>query len=288
MNNQSRFLISGLTRDSEKYIRSELKHINGLFSEFGHVSFHLIESDSNDDTLSVLESLRKEFTNLSFTSMGKLESQIPLRTERLRQCRNEYVKWIRANIESYDYVIIVDFDGMNNRLTKSGIRSSLDKESLWSGCFPNQLLGHYDLYALRCKDWVEEDFLPPLRKQIEEIRLRTNNHQFSRIRSFLQEDLIRRNTIYKKMRVLSPWGSLISVESAFGALAIYKPDCFLIADYGTIQTEYSECEHVFFHERLILKGKRLVINPRMINNWVNPYNLNKFFLVRILRYLRKG
>ena len=286
MNNQKRFLISGLTRDSEKYIESEIKHLNALFCEFGQVSFYLIESDSKDTTLSTLESIANELANVSFTAMGKLESRIPTRTERLRLCRNEYVKWIRANSEKFDYVVIVDFDGMNNQLTKKGIKSSLDRNFFWDACFPNQLLGYYDLYALRCKKWVEQDFLPPLRKQLEEIRLRKSHSRLRKICAFFQEDAIRRQAIYRNMRLLPPWGSLIEVDSAFGALAIYKPECFMIADYGKINSDYSECEHVVFHRSLILKGKKLVINPRMVNSWFNPYNLNKFRLVRILRYLR--
>jgi len=57
MNNQKRILISGLTRDSAKYIKSEIKHLNAIFCEFGQVSFHLIEFDSKAGTLSTLESL---------------------------------------------------------------------------------------------------------------------------------------------------------------------------------------------------------------------------------------
>ncbi len=287
MNKQKRILISGLTRDSEKYIKSEIKHLNEIFSEFGQVSFYLIESDSKDRTLSILESLADELANISFTAMGKLETLIPLRTERLRFCRNEYVKWIRDNIDKFDYVVIVDFDGMNNQLTKKGLKSSLDRDSFWDACFPNQLFGYYDLYALRCKNWIERDFLPPLRKQLQEIELSKSIPQFRRICTFLREDAIRRNAIYRNMKLLPPWGSLIEVDSAFGALAIYKPECFMIADYGEMNTHYSECEHVVFHRSLILMRKKLVINPRMINNWFNPYNLNKFRLVRFLRYLRK-
>ncbi len=278
--------MAGLTRDSAKYIRNEIKHLEKLFTEFGEVSFHLIESDSSDNTVGVLDLLHKEFARLTFKSMGNLEPQIPLRTERLRLCRNEYVSWVRANSQAFDYVVIVDFDGMNKNLTKSGIQSSLDKESLWSACFPNQLLGYYDLYALRCLGWIEQDFLPALRNQIEELDTKEITSPFRRLRRFLKSDSIRRKVVYENMRMLAPWSPLIAVESAFGALAIYKTECFMISDYGIIKSDYSECEHVFFHKKLVSNGQRLLINPRMINNWVNPYNLNKFFLVRIFRYLR--
>ncbi len=286
MTEKTRFLVAGLTRDSAKYIRAEIEHLNKLFSEFGEVSFHLIESDSSDNTVGVLDSLHKEFPGITFKSMGNLEPQIPLRTERLRLCRNEYVSWVRANSQAFDYVVVVDFDGMNKNLTKSGIQSSLDKKSQWNACFPNQLLGYYDLYALRSPEWIEEDFLPGLRNQIEELGKKEFKFPFRRLRLFLKSDSIRRKTVYKNMRMLAPWGSLIPVESAFGALAIYETKCLIISDYGVIQSEYSECEHVFFHKLLISNGQKLFINPRMINNWVNPYNLNKFFVVRVARNLR--
>ena len=119
MTKKPRFLVAGLTRDSAKYIRTEIKHLENLFTEFGEVSFHLIESDSSDNTVGVLDSLHNEFPSLTFKSMGNLEPQVPLRTERLRLCRNEYVSWVRGNSQAFDYVVVVDFDGMNKNLTKS-------------------------------------------------------------------------------------------------------------------------------------------------------------------------
>jgi hypothetical protein len=54
MPDQRSFLIVGLTRNSARYIKSEIIHLERIFIEFGEVSFHLVESDSNDETLETL------------------------------------------------------------------------------------------------------------------------------------------------------------------------------------------------------------------------------------------
>jgi len=282
------FLIVGLTRNSDNYIESEVRHLESLFREFGEVSFHLVESDSKDHTQDTLRAIAMSKPNFTFTSLGDLESSISTRTERLRVCRNEYVKRIRATTERIDFVVVIDFDGMNRKLSKSGLKSSINQEALWSACFPNQLFGYYDLYALRCENWVEGDFLPTLRNEIAKIEIPSSGSFLSILKRYLQEDRLRRTLVYRNMRILFPWSPLINVESAFGALGIYKKECFLLSDYGLTRSGYSECEHVHFHAELIAKGKHLVINPRMLNSWVNPYNLNKLFIVRLLRFLVKN
>ena len=283
MENKYHFLVVGLTRDSEYYLKNEIGHLNKIFSSFGEVSFHVVESDSRDQTVSELNSLMKGPINLSYQSLGNLETRMKIRTERLRFCRNAYVQWIREVDVKFDFIVVADFDRMNRKLSKSAVKSSLEKQSLWTACFPNQLFGYFDLYALRCNGWIEYDFLPKLRSDIAQLEARISFSIQSGIKRYFREDAIRRKLLYRNMKVLFPWRPLIQVESAFGALGIYKPSCFETSDYGLIQEDYSGCEHITFHRKLIATNAILVINPRMINSWVNPYNLNKLFLIRLGR-----
>lgn len=287
MENELNFLIVGLTRDSENYLRNEINHFYDIFSNFGEVSFHFVESDSRDQTVSLLNSLSENSINLTFQSLGHLETRIEIRTERLRYCRNAYVKWIREANINFDFIVVADFDRMNQRLSKTAVKSSLLKSSFWNACFPNQLFGYYDLYALRCQGWIERDFLPDLRAEISQLEPKIGHTFVSGIKRYFREDAIRRELLYRNMKVLPPWRPLIPVESAFGALGIYKQSCFETSDYGSIEDKQSECEHVIFHRKLIATGASLVINPRMINSWVNPYNLNKLFLTRLARKILK-
>lgn len=287
MENRYRILIVGLTRDSENYLNNEIHHFYDIFSSFGEVSFHFVESDSRDQTVSLLNSLTTGSIRLTFQSLGSLESRMKIRTERLRFCRNAYVKWIRESNLNFDFIVVADFDGMNRRLSKSAVESSLVKQSLWTACFANQLFGYFDLYALRCQGWIENDFLPKLRSEISKLEPAGETTLLAGIKRYFREDSIRRRMLYCNMKVLPPWAPLIPVESAFGALGIYKQSCFEVSDYGSIAEEYGECEHVIFHRKILETGGSLVINPRMINSWVNPYNLNKFFLTRLGRRLSK-
>jgi hypothetical protein len=104
--------------------------------------------------------------------------------------------------------------------------------------------------------------------------------------AFFHFDRMRRKVIYKRMKRLK--GDLIPVKSAFGGFGIYKPEIFEKINYTKSDSGYtSECEHLDLHYKCLQSGFRLVIDPKLINNHVNVYNLNKFIIVRFLREYRK-
>jgi hypothetical protein len=78
---------------------------------------------------------------------------------------------------------------------------------------------------------------------------------------------------------------LIPVDSAFGGIAIYRSWCFFASDYSE-RSFIGECEHVAFNLSLVGKGAKLYLSPRFVNSILNTYNLNKFFIIRVLRFLR--
>ena len=54
------------------------------------------------------------------------------------------------------------------------------------------------------------------------------------------------------------------VVSAFGGMALYKKECFRLADYNI---NIQDCEHVPFHQELFRLGKKLVINRDFIKKY---------------------
>ncbi len=284
------FLLVGTVSNVERNLISDLSRIEKAIGQLGGLEIFLVESDSTDATVAILEKLSIEKTGFSFKSFGFLKTQYPKRTERIRFCRNAYVDHIHTNLQQrkWDYVIVADLDGMNSAITKKRIKNSLKRDNDWDACFANQTLGYYDLYALRADDWVEKDCFDEL-KELQEGSVylkKYRNSYLDFLCAFLHFDRMRRKVIYKRMKRLK--GDLIPVKSAFGGFGIYKPEIFEKINYAKSDSgELSECEHLDLHYKCSQYGYRLVIDPKLINNHINVYNLNKFTFVRFLREYKK-
>ena len=87
------------------------------------------------------------------------------------------------------------------------------------------------------------------------------------------------------MKIIKNRNLFIKVDSAFGGLAIYKPMVFLNSIYSTDQATISE--HVYFHKTSDNANRSFYINPKLINNWFNSYNINKFYFIRFIREFMK-
>jgi hypothetical protein len=67
------------------------------------------------------------------------------------------------------------------------------------------------------------------------------------------------------MAQLNPQAEWIEVESAFGGLAIYRREALLEGRYNGVRDGEGICEHVPLHAELRAKGRRIFINPALIN-----------------------
>jgi hypothetical protein len=72
--------------------------------------------------------------------------------------------------------------------------------------------------------------------------------------------------VYSRMIEIPEEGEWIEVDSAFGALAIYKTSAIKGLRYvGTDAHDQEMCEHVNFHKLIKDRGGRIFINPKLIN-----------------------
>ena len=286
-----KFLIVGTVSNCSQKLDRDLSRIQSALKPIGSIETFLVESDSTDLTVEKLNELSLNNQLFNFVSMGNLKPDIPERIERIRLCRNQYVEYIRRNIaeREWDYVVVADLDGMNSAVSTKGVRKSLALLKIHDSVFSNQTFGYYDLLALRCPNWVTGNVITEVYKRIE--RQSESTEKFTlvkRIKIFLAEDKIRRELIYKRMRIIPKSTTPIMVESAFGGFGIYKTEIFKIFNYTPVNSdENGECEHLALHARCRENGYTLVVNPAMINNHLNSYNLNKLFFVRLLRHLKK-
>ena len=248
-------LLAGTARDVASHIGSEIDRLIAATKQFKQIFVLIVESDSSDNTVSVLEDLKKSISNFDYLALGNISESIPSRTERLAHCRNQVIEAVRSNplYQAVDYVMLSDLDGLNAELTASAITNCWNSATPWDVVTANQLDFYYDVYALRHRDWSPSDCLS----------------QQIRLEPVLGHDASINLSVWAKQVKLPPERGYIEVDSAFGGFAIYKKAAFLAGTYiGRMVDDGLEkdvCEHVAMHAAIRKAGYRIFINCALIN-----------------------
>lgn len=280
-------LVVGTVSNVSKSINQEIYRIKKALSDVRKVSFYLVESDSTDSTVHELSLLKLALDNFDFLSLGSLKETIPDRLDRIRFCRNKYIDFIRScERDNYpEYTIVADLDGMNTAISKIGVRSCF-KRLDWDVVTANQTFGYYDILALRKDSWQEVDWTEEYESAKESLVFNITNHfkVMRKFRRFMHLDRLKHKLLYSKMKRIKKNSSWISVNSAFGGLAIYKTEIFHKYDYEK-EFHSFETDHVSLNRKIVRGGGRIFINPMLINTHFNEYNFNRIFLFRVIRNL---
>jgi len=269
----SKILISGLVRNAKLTLRADIKILFRAFEGFSDVRILLIESDSDDGTAELLQSLSHEQDNLSFISLGRLDQIIPIREDRISFCRNRYLEELRNNpiYSDIDYLAVADMDGINSDLTNESIKSCFNRSD-WDACFANQYKYYYDIYALRHEEWSPDNCWR------YETQLRESG---------VPHVIARERAVYSRQRKIHSTSDWIEVDSAFGGFGLYDRRILQDTEYKSRDHQnFVTCEHVTFHEELRRNGARLYINPGLINSRQNSHTSNRLFFNR-LKWLTK-
>lgn len=276
-------LVVGTIKNGERTLEREIRKCLKALSYFDKVSFYLVESDSSDKTLQILDNLKISNSNFDFVSLGDLSSRIPEQYNRIRYCRNEYVNYLRNIKEKPELVLVVDLDGMNSALNSRSINSCFTRDD-WDVVLANQTIGYYDILALRHHTWQINDWRADheyYKNNLNRLQL-TKRSSFNYIKKYLDLDKTQYLAIYSKMIRIPRKNEWINVDSGFGGAAIYKSQVFLNYDYSK-EFETNETDHVTLHRKLVRDGGKIFINPAFINAHFNTYNLNKFLIIRSFR-----
>lgn len=239
-------------RNPGKNFKKSIEKFFNIGQNFQDFEIIIIESDSSN------HKYLKPFENQNrfvVKKLGNLQKNIKnghLRTERISFSRNHYLKYIKEHPEkNFDYLIVFDSDGVSNLINYVKIKEALLIKEDWSAQFANQLIYYYDIFALRAKNWVEENYKLSRDKYIK------NN--MSPKKAIL-------NSLTNKILHISTKKNLIPVESAFGGFGIYKVNRIGSSQYiGNVNGE-SICEHVPFNRAIeeAYPGT-LYINPKLIS-----------------------
>jgi hypothetical protein len=245
-------LIAGLVRNCGAGLAAEVDRLGRSFAGFGRVRWLVVESDSSDDTRAVLQRLERSVPGFRAISLGDLRHELPLRTQRIARCRNEYLQQLETDPQYADveYVVMADLDGINTMLTPEALASCWDRLG-WAVCAANQRGPYYDIWALRHPLWSPVDCWA--------------QNQFLLSVGVSPSEAFR-SAVQSKMLVIAEDGPWIEVDSAFGGLAIYGRMALNGMRYAGLDEAGREvCEHVEFHRLLRERGHRIFINPRLLN-----------------------
>jgi hypothetical protein len=249
--NAAAVVVVGCVRNGAKTVRRAVETLARATAGFANVQFLVVESDSNDSTLAELARLREQSERFEFVCLGALAERIPARTERIAHCRNRYLEELRTNARysSADYVMVADFDGVNNDLRREAVETCWSANVAWDVVTANQRDAYYDIWALRHPDWCPVDC----------------HEQYARLRGIFGHPRALMISIHSRMARLSPTAAWIEVDSAFGGLAIYRREALLVGSYSGVLGGEPICEHVPLHAQLRAKGFRIFINPALVN-----------------------
>jgi hypothetical protein len=261
-------VILGICRNVENDLESDVIKLIDAFQDFKSVHFRLVESDSTDGTLRVLERLSNTIQNFEFVSVGVLESTIPSRVQRIAHCRNICLQLLQEDSRLFgaDYVAVSDFDGVNSLLTRNGVLSCWERND-WDVCAANQDAPYYDIFALRHKTWSPNNCW---------------KYELELLHEGMNPASAREKAVYSRQKRISKTSPWIQVDSAFGGLAIYRRKCLSDIGYSAVSENGEEdCEHVFLHKQLIDRGYKIFINPRFINLGWSGHNESRRILNRL-------
>jgi len=266
-------IVVGIVRDIEKSFSRDFERINKALNRFSRVEWHVVESGSKDASVDFLDKFASVHENFTFKH---LEHQSALsRTENMAIARNSYLEFLRADsrLANFEYVIVADFNNLNNMLTATAIESCFSNDA-WDVLTANQQGRYYDAWALRHPLWSANDCW--------------EQYAFYRKYTKFPESAITYSMRSRMLKIPSN-SHWIEVDSAFGGLAIYKSAILNSkANYaGITRVGTPVCEHVPFHSTLKAEGARMFINPSLINTRVTDHSRRLtplFTLLRICRY----
>ena len=266
---ESNFVVVCTVRNIEKTFKKEFQNLNIALSDVKSKTWVIVESDSSDETPNVGAAIAATNQNFVFLSLGKLEDRIPHRTARIAHSRNIALKELRKldNFNDIDFIVLADIDGRNRDMNRESFQSSWEIPD-WDVVTANQNGKYYDIWALRHDSWCPTDCWIEAKK--------------------LQHEIGKENAIEvcvkSKMINISATNLPIRVKSAFGGFAIYKSDLIDDMVYLEDLLDGEEiCDHVFVNLKISKLGKRIVINPKMIN--YNESFFEKFKRIRLARFI---
>jgi len=229
-------VICGVTKDDGAILPLTMARIEKTGGLFRNYRVIIYENDSQDNTPDILK--QWQTVNPRVKIITESIADTPLmgitRTERLAFFRNRYLQHIRESGEyaDYDFVIVADMDlkggWSNDGIATSFAHSGWDIVAGNSIGYHNLRKSYYDIFALRPKTILNTGFV---------YKIIGDGWQLRR------------------------GDPLISVQSGFGGLALYRKEAIISRQYSGTVNGQTMCEHVSLNADHSL---RCFLNPSQI------------------------
>lgn len=253
MNQNKRVVFTGLARDCAHALQPILQAVEQLGSRCEDWGYVFLENNSVDRTSRCLHQFDQVHRRGTVRSLGNLDTEIPLRTQRLARLRNLCLETIFADrrLSAFDFLVVMDLDGVNEQIDAGRLLHLMDRRiPRWTAFFANQRNRYYDIWALRHRTWCPEDCW-------KQVRLRPASMSFDDAESLY---------VSKRQIRLDPRSGFVPVESAFGGLGLYRLQLLRECRYVGIDGDgHQICEHVAFHADCLKQGGRLYIDTALLN-----------------------
>lgn len=263
-------LVLGTVRNASEDAVEDIQRIVDALSKLIPTRAYVVESDSDDNTVSVLRELSMSDSRIRFVTLGKVADLIPDRISRLRHCRNIYLHEMRSNqdYKHCDLIVIADLDGINTKINSQRLKLALESKVPWDVLTANQTAGYYDILALRHDYWSPNNWL----LEAEWFALYMG-----------KKKALRHSMVDKMIRIPSHMPP-IEVHSAFGGLALYRRWTLEKCDYSVdnLAAEF-EIDHVTIHRKIRELNGRIFIHPGLINSNWTAHSLSRSRLIRATR-----
>jgi len=246
-------VICGVARNCARSIDRDIRTLQRAASLFRRVQVLVVESDSSDHTLKILRTLSERDARVRYISLGSLRERLPQRTARIAASRNACLDELAVNpiYAAASHMIMVDLDGMCRHLTRQALASCWAAGTPpWDVCGANQGDYYYDVWTIRHPIWCPGDCW---REQAALVPL-------------LGKTAADEVAIFSRMIHIAPTQPWIEVDSAFGGLAVYRRSSIGTARYVGLDEQGREvCDHVGLNLAMRAAGRRIFINPALIN-----------------------
>jgi len=239
-------IITGCARNISQFWNNTEKSLQIIFNSLPDYRCFIIESNSQDNTLVLLQNWAAKDSRRTVVSLGWLTE--PSRPRRIAICRNKYMELAEPYFSQFSEMIMVDLDDALNieHNFKEQLATCFTRTD-WDALGSNRRGKYYDIWALRSKVLgITYDCWEMAAQHKTGLILTHDGFRYTDQR---QKYVYDHQKVYPETM---PW---ILVESAFGGLAIYKTSSIKGRRYIG-----ETCEHVSFNQ-----GLRMYINPRLIS-----------------------
>jgi hypothetical protein len=266
-------LVVGTIRNGSNKAIQDLQRIMQALETLAEFKVFVVESDSEDDTVDKLDALSKSDSRFRFQSLGKVSQIFPDRIERLRYCRNHYVRELRSFSDylDCDVIIVADLDGVNRKLSTRGLDLALKSLNQWDAISANQSGPYYDILALRHPIWSPNNWMT----------------EFRYFEPYIGKVKAKRHSLSDRQLRIPASKPIIPVDSAFGGICVYQRWVFEKCDYTADDFAYLDVEidHVTLHRKMRSFGGTIAILPAFLNSGWNEHSFRgNSFIIRISEF----